>query len=547
MTKQLLLVQARAYISDAEPGKALDLVEEFLKGEKRYKNLYRSSLQLSAQLNKVKRDEERSVISFENAKLAYNQVSDQLLTLLDHIENDNLNPEPSGPEASLLKTAYQSNKLLFLLGLPSLLLSVVVLLLLFREGGNKDEDAAVAQLEECVITFPDTTLNIMLLPFFRPSADPIQVEGLILERLEDVSSRLGLRTDVELCQEYEPVALLNYPDADRIGRRYKAGMIIWGRAEKGKDFNVIKTRYKYLGESDTIEFNRLKWQGEKQITSDKVLSIITSQGELTEDIEATVMLALGLFADQTGNKEAALMAFENARVTDSSAVLVKNMMLADAYIEKNEPEKAQASLDTLLATHPNYWLGRNNRAMLRIQNGDNLGAIDDLSVALEKRPTDPDMLLARGTAFERSDQLYPAKSDFEKFSTANPERADEVKEKLKITNEKIKRLEGVVRQTQMKPAKNITQRELIVAADASRQLGDTRQTQQLVAKGLAVSPDNPKLIAIQIENLLKENKEAEARNVLENALKRGVKKEEIIQHSKILKNFLDPPLRVISF
>jgi len=552
MDKLILLSQARELISEAETGRALDLVEAFLKSEKRYNTLYREALHLSAQFNKTKRDEERQVISFENAKLSYNQVSNNLLNLLEYIENDDLRPRAlvSAPTGGW-QGVYQSHKWLFLLGLPSLVLSIVALVLILKYGNllkggtSGNGNGSVAQMDDCTVSFPDSTLNILLLPFFRPTADAISVEGLILERLEDVSERLGLKTEVKLCPEFQPIALLNFPDADVIGRRNKAGMIIWGRAEKGRELNVIKTRYKYLGESDTLEFSRLKWQGEKQVTSDKILSILTSQGELTEDIEATVMLALGLFADQTGNKNAAMIAFQNTQTTDSAGIFVKNMMLADAYIESNQPEKALASLDTLLKTHPDYWLGRNNRAVLRIQSGDNLGAIEDLSAALAKRPTDPDMLLARGTAYEQSEQLYPARADFEKFVKENPERATEVQEKLQRANLKIQRLETVVKQTQDKPQRSLTRSDLVAAADASRQLGDTRQSSQLVAKGLELAPDNPKLISIQIENLLKEKRTAEAQTVLKNATDRGVKKADITQYSKIVKTFADQPVRLL--
>ena len=539
MEKQTLLALARELISDAETGKALDMVEDFLKKESKYKTLYREALQLLSLYNKTKRDEQKSLISFDNAKLSYGQVSNGLLDLLDYIESDNLQPPHLAAQGSGLQAAYQSHKLLFLLGIPIFVLGAVVLALVFRNGenGNGGGGGAAQQLEACRVNFPDTTLNILLLPFFRPTADPIQVEGLILERLEDVSGRLGLNTQVKLCQDFQPASLLNYPDADVIGRRNRAGLIIWGRAERGKDINVIKTRYKYLGNTDTIPFARLRWQGEKQIASDKVLSIITSQGELTEDIEATVMLALGLFADQTGNKEAALIAFENANVSDSAAVLVRNMMLADAYLENNQPEKAIASLDTLLNVHPDYWLGRNNRALLRLEAGDNLGAIEDLSVALVKRPTDPDLLLARGTAFEKSDQLYQAKADFEKFTESSPERAPEVSEKLRTTNARIKRLETVIEQTQAKPDSRQSRQDIINAADASRQLGDTRQASQLAEKGLRISPNDPKLIAIQVENLLKERKTEEARTLLNDALRRGVNRADLDRHSTIVKNF----------
>lgn len=538
MDKQTLLNTAKKLVSEAETAKAIDLVEEFLKKDARYKILLREATHLSSQFVKTQKDEEKGIISFENAKLSYSQVNDQLLNLLDYIETDNLKPEALNKMPEGWRGMYQSNRLLFLIGAPLVVISIAVLIILLRLN-DTDGDVGMQNYELCDVNFSPGAENILVLPFFRPGGDEIQPEGLIVERLQDFSNRLQLTSSIELCENFKPKYLLDYPEADKKGRDNQAKLIIWGRAEKGGGSTVIKTRFKYLGANDTLQFNRLRWQGEKQIVTDKVLSIITAEGELTNDVEAALMLALGLVAGQSGNRDAAITALESAQVKDSAAILMKNMMLADNFIETKQPDKAMAALDTLLQTHPNYWLGRSNRAMLSMESGDYLGAVEDLTVALQKRPDDPELLLTRGKALLKSEQLYPAREDFEKFIQKNPDRAPEVKEDLKETNKRILANETILRQINTKPSNDLTRRDYIAAADASRQLGDTKSTRQFVTKGLEVEKNNPKLIAIQIDNLLREKKEAEASQVLKDAVKRGVRKEEIVKHSPVVKKFTE--------
>jgi tetratricopeptide (TPR) repeat protein len=541
MDKQTLIRTASALIAEAETGKAIDLVKDFLKNDSRYQVLYREAVHLSAQFSKTKKDEEKGIVSFDNAKLAYSQVNNSMLSLLDYIETDNLNPDTISAPMTGWRAVFQSNIKLILIAAPLLIISAAVLVILLRIDKPDDGNGSVQNVEACPVNFQEGMENILVLPFFRPAGDVIQPEGLIVERLEEFGNRLNLSSsiDVELCSNFSPKKLLNYDEADKMGRDNKARLILWGRAEKGAGNTVIKTRFKYLGENDTIQFNRLRWQGEKQIVTDKVLSIITSEGELTNDVEATLMLALGIIAHQTGNKEGAIAALEAAIVTDSTSILQKNMLLADTYIDAKQPDKARAALDTLLVTHPKYWLGRANRATLSMQAGDYLTAVDDLTVALEKKPDEPDLLLARGRALLKSEQLYPARQDFEKFVQKNPQREAEVKDDLMETNKRILANETILRQIKTKPSSNLTRKDYIAGADASRQLGDSQTTRQYVTKGLEVAKDNPKLIAIQIDNLLREKKKEEAKSVFRDALRRGVKKEEITKHSLAVKKMAE--------
>ena len=541
MDKQALLTTARELISEAETGKAIDLVEAFLKQDARYKLLYREALHLSAQFSKTKKDEEKAVISFDNAKLTFSQVNNNLLNLLDYIEADNLKPEALSHRPMDWQAVYRSNKWFILIAVPLLVISVAVLFILLRLNTPDEVNDGVQSTELCAVSFESGAENILVLPFFRVGGEEGQIEGLIVERLEDFSNKIQMVSDVELCENFVPKKLLDYDDADAKGRANQAKLIIWGRLETSGSNTVIKTRFKYLGENDTIQLNRLHWQGEKEIVTDKVLSIITSEGELTNDVEATLMLALGVVADQTGKPEMAIAALESAKVSDldSGALLTKNMLLANNYLETKQPEKALASLDTLLQTHPNYWLGRSNRAALNMETGDYLGAVEDLTVALVKKPDDPDLLLTRGKALLKSEQLYPAREDFEKFVEKNPTREAEVKPYLQETNTRILANETILRQIKTKSTRDLKRKDYIAAADASHQLGDTKTTNQFVTKGLEVAKNNPKLIAIQIDNLLREKKKEEAKKILSDAVKSGVKQEDIAKHSASAKKLIE--------
>ncbi|MBI5916051.1 MAG: hypothetical protein HY842_11775 [Bacteroidetes bacterium] len=539
MDKQSLLNQVRDYVSDAETSKALDLLEAFLKQDPRYKTLYREALHLSAQLNKARQDEAKSVISAENAKLSYGQTTDGILNLLDYIENNDFQPQSIVHAQHSWRRVFEANKLLIVIGLPMIVLAVAVLILVKQLGKNGPDGGLGSQSDACVVEFAEASENFLILPFYRPQGDEIQPEGLIIERLEEFCNSLPLKSDFAICENFKPDRLLSYEDADEKGRTAKAKVVIWGRAERGNNTLVVKTRFKYLGDNDTIPFTKLKRQGEQQVATDKVLSIITSSGELTQDLEATLRLIVGMVATLSGKTDAAIGALQTAIVTDSNAVFFKTMLQAENFIHRNEPEKAIAALDTCLATKPNYWLGRNNRASLRIEDGDYLGAIDDLTIALKKRPDDNDMLLARGTAYQRSEQLNQAREDFEKVKKNNPEMEPEVRKPLQETNQEIRRLENIVRPSKTKSVTKMTKQEVTAVADASNKLGDAAATKNFVAKGLLIDENDPKLIAIQVDRLLKDKELEKAKQVLEAAAKRKVRKEDIAKHSNEVATFIN--------
>lgn len=544
MNHSTFLKGARDLISDARLEEAIEQTEKYLEVDRKFSRLSKEAIRISSQFNKTKQDELKGTISFENAKLSYGQVTDALLHLLEYIENKDYDPETLQPSASKSPIKISSKKWLLIAGLPTLTLSIIVLVLIFRSPNQESPEEIINELE-CSAFEPDAFPKIIILPFFHPVGEELGTQGLIAERLEDFSQKLKLKSDVELCRGFIPEKLLNYDEAEDLGRKNKSDLIIWGRAEKAGNEIAVKTRFRYLGDRDTIPFTNLKWQGETKIDTIKVLSIITSKGELTSDVEATILLVLGLVADQAGDYEKAKMALEEANVSDSTGILIKNMLLAEYLQKLNDDEGAIKAYDKLLSVHPNYWLAENNRGVLRASQKDYLGAIEDFSHVIEKRPKDAELYLMRARAFQQSEQLIPALRDLEKFLELEPDRKD-VKEQMTRTKAEISKLENKVERLKSKETRqNLNKQDIQEIRNASRRLGQNEEAKKWAEKGLSFDPNSPENIAIYIELKLKNGDKGSAKEDFESALSKGIEKSEILKFSPLVKQFVENEINLI--
>ncbi len=532
MNKQQLLDKAKALVANSSIGEALDLVKNFLQNDRKYKTLHKEALRLLAFYNKTKREEENDLISFDNAKISYNQTTDRLLNLLGFIEADNLSPDALKEPLTPWQMYYQSHKWQVLSAIPTLLIAIAVLVwALKKDSVTPQEDTPITE-SDCPFV-DDSDFKIMLLRFYIIAGDNLAPEGLIAEQLETFCSQNNIEAEIEIMQKpKKPDRLINYDDANELGKMCKAKLVVWGRAEKNGAVTEIKTRYRYLGNEGDIEFSQIKWQGEDQIGAEKTFSTLVTQGELLDDIENVILLVQGIIASDADDSQLALANLEKLETSDSTAILLKGMVEAENHLKQGNNEKAIAAYDDVLNTHPNYWLARNNRGLLEMEEGENLKAIEDLSAALEKRPDDADMLLAIGHAYENSDQLYQAKAAYEKVALMESDRSEEASKSLKATQVKIERHERAIKRVEQKNAIQRSRQDTMALLDAHRNLGQTEKTAVLLNNTRLFRPTDPAVVANRIEILLRERKKDEAKKVLDTALRQGVRKEDIVSKCK---------------
>ncbi len=542
MDKRQLAEQARLLIDNLEAGKALDLVKGFLKDDKKYSLLYNEALRISAFYNQTRKGEERGTLSYETTKLNDNQINESLLNLIDYIEKDELSPEALKTPATPWQLYYQSHKWQIITAIPTLLIAVALLIWVLKNNTNEEEkENAEITSQDCPFT-NDGVFNIMLLRFYLPGGE-LSPEGLIAGQLESFCAANNIAADVEIMKKPEkPDRLLDYPIADTLGKLCRAKMVIWGQAEKSGAVSEIKTRFKYIGEQGNIALSQIKWQGENQLGAEKTLSSLVSQGELFADIEKVILLVKGIIATESNNSQLALDNLENLDLPagDSVGILVKGMVLAENYLKMGDSTKARSAYDTVLNTHPNYWLARNNRGLLEMQSGDFLEAIDDINVALEKRPEDPNMLLAVGKAYEESNQLYPAQDAYEKVVKLKKENAEDATMLLNATTIKIEQNERIIKQLEEKNASQRNFNDTLAIVDAHLNLGQNEQANQLISTVRKERPKDPNLVALEVETLVRQRKTAEAEKVVKEAVRTGVKENEIMRKTdgKAARRFL---------
>lgn len=542
------MAKAKELIGEAEVGTTLDLVEDFLKKEPKYGKLHREALQISALFNKTKRDEAKGIISFDNANLTFNQVNDRLLNLLEYIESDHLSPEGLTAPPGGMQGMFKAYKWQIIMGLP-LIVVVLVGWFLWQNSGKTPADpkdgVQVNGVGACPSFQPPSELNIMLLPFYLLGYSGANPVGLLVERIEDFCNKYRLQTTVKIHENIDIKGLLDFDDAMAVGKSCNAQLVIWGRLETAGGNTIVKTRFRYLGEKENdIQFKQLRW-GEKQVDTLKTLSAIATQRDVTGDLEQVILLALGAAATEMGNTQTAIAALNDIKSRDSSTVLLKNLLLADNYLVTKEGEKALAAYDSLLEVHPKYWLALNNRGMLRMNQGDLLGAIEDFSVALEGKKDNPDLLLARAKAYQNSDQLAKAKKDYEKVIEVQPEKKPMVEKPLEQTKQELEKQEAVIQQnkiTSQRPStstKDVDKKTAQKTADAFLKTGKDVEAMKVVENGLKMAPKDAWFIASQIELLLRQGKKEEAIKTYREALQSGVKKEDLTKAKPYLKNTLD--------
>ena len=533
MDKFELIEKAKGRIGASDLGGALDLVKNHLQTDRKYRRLYDESVRLLGAFNKTIKDDTGGLISFDNARVNYNQVTDGLLQLLRYIEEGDLNPAALQAPPTPVQSYYQSHKWQVLLALPSLLIAIVVLVWVLQNDGTN------APIENDEITVADCPFdeardfNIMLLHFYLPAGADLKPEGLIAEKLESFCAQNKIGARVEILKKPEkPDRLVDYSVANDLGKLCLARMVIWGRAEKNGTKTEVKTRYRYLGKQGDIAFSQIKWQGENQIGAEQTLSSLVTQGELFEDVEKVILLVQGIIASDANQPQLALDNLEKLDTKDSTALLMKGMVQAENHLKQGDDKKALNAYDKVLETHPNYWLALNNRGVLEMQAGENLQAIEDLSVALTKRPDDPNMLLALGKAYENSEQLLPAKAAYEKVIALKSDNAPQAIRLLEATKIKIIKNEDAIRRIERKDVSRRTIRDTIALLDANRNLGQNDRTTSLLTNIKLIRPSDPALVAREVETLLRQRNEEAAKKVMADAIKKGMKKEDIANNCR---------------
>lgn len=558
-----LIAKIRQLIAQAELESAIDTMNTYLEGKKgAFRELSNLALQIKSQFEKVQRDESLGIISQENLKLSYNQITNQVIRLLNQLES------PEEVAAASRKKSW------IWIGAGAVLVLAAAAWFIFFRGGEKGADTGF-----CPDFGSGSVFKVLVLPFdpVDPGKTATVTHSQIKRRLTDFNKRFDIKAVVE-----NPANIENFnqfpqssEEADTIAKGCMSDLVIWGTTEKqGSDTFITETRFKFIKGSGNFNFNQLVMNDDDEIGSisssssittegvvvDTITSFtsITTQGTLTRRIEDMLSaLLLGVIAHETGDDQKAVEILSSAEVQDSSASLLWGMTLADSYWKMGQAEKAESSLNQVLDEHPNYWLALNNRAMINFKKGNYQEAVSDLTRQIENKPTNSEALLNRAGIFLKLNQVDRAEKDIErvKILSATPEAVDKnttVQDTTKTVHRvSAKLLEKRELELNQKKAEQNTRKlnaeaalkreprnvnALLEKAEASLNLGDTRKAAEASGQVLNFDPKNLKAIAIKLEAEVGTRKFDQT---LQAVRQSGVTKEELLKARPSLREVLE--------
>lgn len=453
---------------------------------------------LLAQYKRVRLQQQRNTVSFDEASRTINKITDGLLASLAGIEEGLPAPAPKATEVTESKTP------------PWLVIGVVVALVLatasfFMLRGFFQGDAPVEaqQIEveqgeseegKCPPYEVDSDFNIMVLPFQPLDGKIYPVENSLRIRLANKMEEYGITGSI-FTQKIDPLSD-EYPltsnQAASLGKPCQAQLIIWGTTENVDDEeDIVTTKFRFI-DSEHFSLTNLEFTDDVTIDTISSLSSIASSAEVTERIEKTIRLLLGLVAHETEHYDVAAEALEE--VIEERGGVADNpkwgMIQADSYIKSGQDERAIEVYREMLktdSTNVQAWLQLGH---LEYRAGRTTAANVNLTKVLEYDPNNTKARTARAAVSVKRNDLYQAREDLDVLEQ-NPERQIAVREirkdyevKYQAEEEKLKTAE---KQLEDNPKDTAAWR---VKAQTAQNLGQFQSAEKAASNLLEIDPLN---------------------------------------------------------
>lgn len=518
MDKAAAITNIRAQLAKGDIEEALQLLIQQLEPErKQLRELNNRAIQAKAQLEKTQRDELQGVISFENSKLNYNQITQLVIDLVDEWEN---------PSTSVISPRRKIT--------PQMIMVAAVLLIFvgFVAFRMIKRDRRISVKDECPKFEPKSMFNIMVLPFnslnLNSNAQPLHQQ--IARRLDRIKDEFSQKVLTSVRDKASPTPQ-NDEEAISTGEGCAAKLVIWGEFEvkSQSDMMLVTTNYKYLAPDSTFSFAKLSIGEDSAVESgsdasniptrgvfnDTITSLtsITAQGTLTDKLEDQLRLLFGVAVMQSGDAAGAIEILKDAEANDSSAALLKDMALAESHLQTGNKEAAKQDYDRVLELHPNYWFALNNRALLYYQEGDYAAALETVERKLEAEPNNVAALTLRGAVRIQTKEFKEAQEDLERADRLNTDQEKQpyIRKKLDLLEEERTIEEKRLDVTKTRLTANRNDMEAMTdLAEIHRNLGNYELADRAASQILDQQPANLRAIAVKVETATKLNKTREA-------------------------------------
>ncbi len=514
MDLQSTLTDVRRLITEAKNEQAAERLLAYLNTAEEPQRSWRDTVSnLLAQYKRLRQQQERGVVSFDDSRLAINQITDGLLAALAGIEEGT--PAPEDAEVIPAATAPAKTPWLAIGVIVALVLAGASFLMLrnmFGGGNDKEDDGVTTHVTEgeveqgkCPTYEEASEFNILVLPFLPLDNKPAGVGRSIRINLATTMEEYGIYGNVfsqNIDTNSDAYPITNR-QAQRLARPCGAQLIIWGTTEQilkaGAPEIVTTTKFQFV-ESEHFSLANLELTSNVEVDTVSSLSSIATNGELTEDLKMSLRLIFGLVAHETDNHALAAELLDSV-ITERGgveAVPKWGLIQADSYIKSGQEEKAIRIYEQVLrkdSTNVQAWV---QKGLLEYRTGQTMAANKDFDRALQQDPDNETALAARAAISVERNDLYQADMDLSRLEQmqAKTPVTGQIRESYRAKHQmETKKMEEADDRIEQNPNDTAAWR---IKAEAAQQLGDFRTAETAANQLLNIDPKSvPALSTLQ--------------------------------------------------
>jgi tetratricopeptide (TPR) repeat protein len=461
---------------------------------------------LLAQYKRTKLDQQRNMISYDAARLGINQVTNGLLSVVNNIEAGEKAP------AETVTSNRRRNSWMTVGIIVALLLGGASFWML--RNGDNDPPADVEPTEvtegvvvnKCPTYAANSEFNIMLLPYLPLDGKPKGVETALRINLAGLLEKYSIMGSVftQMIDYTSPEYPLTGQAAVRLAKPCKAQLIIWGTTEEdsGTDNIITTTKFRFI-ESENFSLTDLELNNQAEVDTVTSLSSIAAGGELTEAIDATLQLILGLVAHETDHHETAADIL--GEVIEERGGTAQNpkwgAIQADSYIRSGQEERALEVYREMTISDSTNVQALIQKGLLELKTGNTQLAAKDLNRVLKQEPDNTEALAARSVVRVAQDRLFEADQDLQKLEAMKQGSAVVTSIRQKYQSQHIVASEKLLQLEQQIVANPNDTSAWRIKAEISKNLGEFEEAETAANNLLRIDPNN--VAAIHTLMLLK--------------------------------------------
>lgn len=441
----------------------------------------------------IKSQELRGTIAPDNARLAFNQITDNLLNVIQRIEagKTTLTDERPAPPPPAQAWRYYTAG-----GIVALAAALLAWQFFFKKS------------DECPEYGKTKTQRVMILPLKQTGTSGNKHPELdIADELNTLFAKdpqLSAIAEADVNEAYD--INVNYPnpsEAADIGANCGVEMVVWGKIRDAKD--TVEVRYKLLNPG---------WPKAQRTTDpylDKLLSL-SNEGVWVQDAKTIAQLIYLVLANQSGNTQMAFQTIKSLQMpvfsgtmtmADQPAVVDTSSMLllADYYRSTGKADSAISVYNHLLAYYPDNQTALRLRGSLNYKNENYAEAARDFqSIQSDPAKTDRDILPIRADAYLRAGLPEKARQDLEQIKKDSLAPKEWIKLKERSIADSLKAYQAQAdqysRTLAKRPADDDSRLKLAVAQSA---LGETEAAVKNAETVKKRRPKNPEAVKTLVE------------------------------------------------